>query len=227
MGGKVCPSSSFAARLISTKFRRKMLTTEEQTQLEGLLAKQAAAKSTEPAAKPSEPSKEPTKTITEEAKAAVEAEKAAGLALGQIQESVKFNLSVSKFVEDNKSLLPDEAAKILATVATKTFKDENEKANTVRQSLLDSFLSQKENIDVLTAPMKARAESYKALAESDKLRKSSEFWELVETGAALKQLSRKAEALNRANGISPGGSSDVIQSKFLAAAKEKFKSQQL
>ncbi len=163
------------------------------------------------------------KTVTEEAKALDTAEKAAAVALGQIQESVKFNMSVKDFVEKNKNLLPDEAVKILTTIGTKTFKDDNERANTTRKSLLESFLEKKENIDVLTPSLQARAEQYKALAESDKEKRSAEFWDLAETGLALKLGARKADALNKINGGDAGESSgNPLEDKILAAAKKKF-----
>jgi len=164
------------------------------------------------------------KSIAQEARDAVDAEKNAASALSQIQESVKFNMGVESFIEKNKNLLPDEATKILTTIATKTFKDDNEKANAVRQNLLDSFLSQKDNISVLTASMQARAEQYKALAESDKARRSAEFWDLAEVGIALKAGARKAEALNKINGINNTGDSsgNILEDKFMAAARKKF-----
>lgn len=166
-----------------------------------------------------------TKSINDEAKGILDAEKAAQNSLNQIQESVKFNISISDFAEKNKHLLPEEASKILTTIASKTFKDDNEKANTVRKSFLDSFLEKQENLDVLTSSMKTRAETYKTLAESDKERKSSEFWDLVEVGLALKQGARKAEALNKINGGNAGDSSNPLEDKILAAAEKKFNNQ--
>jgi len=166
------------------------------------------------------------KTIVDEAKAAVDAEKAADVAISQVQESIKFNLGVQDFIEKNKNLLPEESPKILAAVATKTFKDDNEKANTTRKNLLDSFLEKQENISILTTSMQARANYFKSLAESDKEKRSVEFWDLAEVGVALKAGARKAEALNRINGVNAGDDSkSVMESKFLAAAKERFKPQ--
>lgn len=164
-----------------------------------------------------------SKSIVDEAKDALKNDREKEVSLNQIQESVKFNISISDFVEKNKELLPEEASKILPAVAAKTFKDENEKANTLRKTFLDSFLEKKENLEVMTPLMKARAENFKGLAESDKERKSGEFWDLVEVGVALKQNARKAEALNKINGVTAGGSSkDILEQKFLAKAREKF-----
>lgn len=163
------------------------------------------------------------KSINDQAKDQLQAENAAKEALAQIQGSVKFNMEIKKFFEDNKTLFPEETAKILETIGGKTFADENERANTTRKSLLDSFLEKQENIDVLTPSLKTRAENYKALAESDKMRRSGEFWDLAETGLALKLGARKADALNKINGGSAGESSkNPLEDKILAAAKTKF-----
>lgn len=166
------------------------------------------------------------KTLVEQAKAAVEADKAAGVALNQIQESIKFNISVKDFIEKNKNLLPEESDKILAAIATKTFKDDNERANLTRKNLLDSFLEKQDNISVLTASMQSRANYYKSLAESDKEKRSSEFWDLAEVGIALKGGAHKAEALKKINGGNAGdGSKNPLEAKILAAAEKKFNQQ--
>lgn len=182
----------------------------------------AAAPVTPPPADEGKKNGEESKTLTQQARDALEAEKAAGVALSQIQQSVTFNLSVADFVEKNKILLPEEAAGILAAVATKTFKDENERANTVRKSLLDLFLEKKENVEILIPSMQARAEAYKALAESDKEKRSKEFWDLAEVGVALKAGARKAEVLKKITGGDAGDSGNILQSKLLAAADKKF-----
>ena len=178
-----------------------------------------------PAPAPAEPAQEAqeAKTIAQEAKDKIDADKAAAGALTQIQSSVSFNHGINDFVEKNKALLPDEAATILTTAATKTFKDENEKANVVRKGLLDSFLSQQENLDSLTGSLKDRATKYSALAESEKEKRSSEFWDLAEIGIALKAGSRKADALNKINGVTAGDATgSILEQKILAAANNKF-----
>lgn len=188
----------------------------------------AAAKQEEPATKSiaqqarEEIEAAKSKSIVDQAKDAVAADKAAGESLTKVEESIKFNLSVADFVKKNESILPEESGKILAAISVKTFKDENEKANAARKNLLDSFLSQKENLVVMTSSMQARAEAFKALAESDKERRSPEFWDLVEVGVALKQGARKAEVLNKINGGSAGDSGNILQNKLLAAADKKF-----
>lgn len=163
-----------------------------------------------------------SKSVVEQAKEAVALEKAAGESLTKVEESIKFNLSVGDFVKKNENILPEEAGKILAAIATKTFKDENEKANLTRKNLLDSFLEKQENMGILQGSMIARAAQYKSLAESDKEKRSAEFWDLAELGIVLKQGAKKAEALNKINGGSAGDSGNILQNKLLAAADKKF-----
>lgn len=210
------------------------LTDEQKTEIAGIVTASIQAASDKSAQDAAEKAKGDQgkggddagkKSINDEAKTALDAEKQAQTALNEIQESVKFNIGIADFAEKNKHLLPEEASKILTTVAGKTFKNDNEKANAVRKSFLDSFLEKSENLDVLTSSMKARAEQFKALAESDKERKSSEFWDLVEVGIALKQGARKAEALNKINGGNAGESSNPLEDKILAAAEKKFNNQ--
>lgn len=201
--------------------------TEEQTKAIAEIVSKAISSTQAPAAKPADEvrpvDEEAKKSIAQQAKDQIEAEKAQTAILAQVQNSIKFNLSVSDFVEKNKALLPEEAGKILTTISTKTFKNEDEKANTVRKSLLDSFLSQQENIDCLTVSLSTRANEYKALAESEKEKRSSEFWDLAEVGIALKAGVRKAQALNKINGVNAGeDSKNIIASKILTLAKERF-----
>jgi len=182
-------------------------------------------KSSAPAEKPAEaPAQkaEASKTVVDEAKDAVNAEKKAEILLAEIQESVKFNLSVKDFVEKNKSILPEEAGKILATVDGKNYGNENEKANYIRKNLLESFLEKQENIDALEPSQKIKADRFKALAEMDKLKKSNEFWDLVELGVVVKHGKNKAKELNKVNGVSANPSGNPLEDKILAKAAEKF-----
>lgn len=186
-------------------------------------ATEAAEKAATDKAKAAEEAAKNNKTLAQQAKEQLESEKANEITLAQNTEAVKFNLGIKDFVEKNKTLLPDESGKILLNIAAKSFKDANEQANITRKGLIDSFLSQKENINSLTVSMADRAKEYDNLAESEKEKRSAEFWDLVETGVALKLGMKKAEALNKVNGVTVGESSkNKLEGKFLAAAKKKY-----
>ena len=75
----------------------------------------------------------------------------------------------------------------------------------------------------MTMSMQARADSFRNLAESEKEKRSSEFWDLAEVGIALKAGARKAQGLNKINGVNAGeDSKNIIGSKILTLAKERF-----
>jgi hypothetical protein len=206
-----------------------MAFTEEQEKiLIDLISKAsqpAPAPIAEPIANKAPAQEEPkSKSIAQEAKDQIEADKSNAASLTQIQSSIKFNLSINDFVEKNKNLLPEETSKILSTAKDKFFNNDNERANTIRKNILDTFLEKQENIDSLTVHLANRAADYKSLAETDKEKRSSEFWDLVETGVALKSGIKKAEALNKINGGNAAGSSgNILEDRLLAAAKVKYK----
>lgn len=206
---------------ITNKNGKKIMpfTEEQEQQILNLLLPKTSANDTEQ--KPAEAQKAPAKSVVDEAKDAVVKEKQAEIALSQIQSAVKFNLSIKDFVEKNKTILPDESSKILSAVESKIFNSDIDKANSIRKNLIESFLEKKENIEVLTESMKTRAESFKALAESDKERKSGEFWDLVEIGVSLKHNISKAKELNKINGFTEG-SGNKLEQKILAKAAQKF-----
>ena len=184
----------------------------------------APAPIAEPIAKAPAQEEPKSKSIAQEAKDQIEADKSNAASLTQIQSSIKFNLSINDFVEKNKNLLPEETSKILSTAKDKFFNNDNERANTIRKNILDTFLEKQENIDSLTVYLANRAADYKSLAETDKEKRSSEFWDLVETGVALKSGIKKAEALNKINGGNAAGSSgNILEDRLLAAAKVKYK----
>lgn len=202
--------------------------TEEQTkfinEMVANAVKSAMQKPAEQNPAPQKQENEQKQSISEEAKKMLENQKETESVQAQIESSIAFNMQIEDFVNKNKNLLPPEAVNILATIKTKTFASHIEKANVLRKNLLDSYLEKKENIDPLTETMKAKAEKYKSLAESDKERKSNEFWDLIETGSRLKEAEIRTKERNLANGVSTDGSSrSIIEDKILAKAKEIFK----
>lgn len=168
------------------------------------------------------------KSIIDQAREELQFEKSNQASLAQIQEAVKFNITIKDFVEKNKDLLPDEASKILSMIDAKTYKDDGEKANITRKNLLDCFLEKQENLSPMTSSMKLRAAAYKELAESDKQKRSAEFWDLAETGLVIKAGVKKAQALNIVNGVNADeDSKNIIGSKILALAAQRFQTTKL
>ncbi len=158
------------------------------------------------------------KQVSEEAKEKLEAEKEEQASRAELEQAIKFNMDIKKFVDDNAAILPPESKKILETIDGKKYASEKDKANEVRKGLIDSFIALKDNIDILPATQKAQVEKYKNLTEDEKLKQAPYFWGIVDVGTNNKVLMRRANQQNQA-----GGSDDAFEKRFLETAKNKFK----
>ena len=69
----------------------------------------------------------------------------------RMQDAIKFNLGISKYVEENKDYLTKLSGEIVQTVAAKQFSDEEVQSRTLQASLLDDFFSLQENVDAAPA----------------------------------------------------------------------------
>lgn len=161
------------------------------------------------------------KTINEEAKNKVKEEEAANNDREDLESSIKFNMGISKFVEDNEALLPKEAKKIIETINAKTYKSEKKKADEVRKSLIDSFIEVQENIDILPASQKEALSRYKSLTEDEKLKQSSSFWGIVDVGINHKMLTKKASQLSKTG--EETGNVGAFEQRFIDLGKKYLK----
>lgn len=175
---------------------------------------------------PKEPeNKEPEKKdegLLNEAKKNMADESNQKEAQADIERALGFNMSIKKFAEDYKAILPSAVNSIIETANGKTYTSAIAKANDIRKALLDAYLEVQANIDGLPESMKSKANAYKALTEDAKLAKSGSFWEIVEIGAEMAKAKAKANAVSKANGSANGGDESAFRSRFLALG-DKYK----
>lgn len=143
-----------------------------------------------------EPGKEPT-VLEKAQEEAAKAEQAAQ-AKERLQSAIKFNLGVSKFVEDHKESLTKLSAGIVKTVSEKQFADEEKKASVIQAGLLSDFFGLQENIDAAPEELKERILSYKALAQDEKEKQASNYWDTLTLTLGRKEMLAKVEAAKRA-----------------------------
>ena len=139
-----------------------------------------------------EPGKEPTvleKAQEEAAKAAQAAQ-----AKERLQSAIKFNLGISKFVEDHKDNLTKLSAGIVTAVTDKQFADEEKKASVIQASLLSDFFGLQENIDAAPEELKERILTYKALAQDEKEKQAAKYWDTLTLTIGRKEMLAKVEA---------------------------------
>lgn len=143
-------------------------------------------------------------------------------AQAELERAMGFNMSIEKFAEDFKNILPSSAKSIVETAKNKEYDSSIAKANDIRKALLDAYLEVQANIDGLPESMRSKANTYKALTEDAKLAKSGSFWEIVEIGAEMAKARAKANAISKANGNANGGDESAFRSRFLALG-DKYK----
>lgn len=181
------------------------------------LSKQAETKAPE--------NKEPEKKndgLLDEAKKNMAEQSNQQEAQADIERALGFNMSIQKFAEDFKAILPSSVNSIIETANGKTYTSAIAKANDIRKALLDAYLEVQANIDGLPESMKSKANAYKALTEDAKLAKSGSFWEIVEIGAEMAKAKARANAISKANGNGNDGGESAFRSRFLALG-DKYK----
>ena len=117
----------------------------------------------------------------------------------RMQDAIKFNLGISKYVEENKDHLTKLSGEIVKTVQAKQFSDEEVQARTLQASLLDDFFSLQENGEAAPAELKGRIMAFKALTQDEKEKQASQYWDVLTLTLGQKKMAAQVAAAKRAN----------------------------
>lgn len=161
---------------------------------------------------------EKKESIADEAIKRLENEKKEKEETAEIEDAIKFNLSISEFVSKNKNILPDETENIIKTAEERNFKNSSEKANAIRKGIIEAFVKYKENVEKLPQSIQAEVARFNSFTEREKEAQSKRFWSIVEVGAEYKILSRKAEQLQN-NGRYGAAENSAFEQRFLEQGK--------
>lgn len=161
---------------------------------------------------------EKKESIADEAIKRLENEKKEKEETAEIEDAIKFNLSISEFVSKNKNILPDETENIIKTAEERNFKNSSEKANAIRKGIIEAFVKYKENVEKLPQSIQAEVARFNSFTEREKEAQSKRFWSIVEVGAEYKILSRKAEQLQN-NGGHGAAENSAFELRFLEQGK--------
>lgn len=161
---------------------------------------------------------EKKESIADEAIKRLENEKKEKEETAEIEDAIKFNLSISEFVSKNKNILPDETENIIKTAEERNFKNSSEKANAIRKGIIEAFIKYKENVEKLPQSIQAEVARFNSFTEREKEAQSKRFWSIVEVGSEYKILSRKAEQLQN-NGGYGAAENSAFEQRFLEQGK--------
>lgn len=164
--------------------------------------------------------KEPAKDLKEEARENLTKQTDADNLQRDLENALGFNMKIGKFADDYKGILPETVASIISTANGKTYSNAIAKADEIRKSIIDEFISNQSNIDNLPESLKNKVLSYKDLTEDAKAKKSASYWDIVEIGAEMQSTRKRAEALKRANNAGSTGDESAWRTKFFNLRSE-------
>jgi hypothetical protein len=148
-----------------------------------------------------DPPKPPKPSLEEQAK--LNAAEQAKIAAEQkkVEETIKFNLGIAKFVDDNKDIVGENIKAIIDLAKNVKYASAFEQANELRTNILNAFFKEQSHIDALiTDTYKARANEFLSLAVVVKNEQSAKYWDLFELAVENIRRDKKHEELLKKSG---------------------------
>ena len=136
------------------------------------------------------------------------------------------DVNVDKFVDDNKSLLPENTSEMLAIIKNTAFSTQIEEERNIKMKMLDNFFQYQDNVNLInTESGKKRRAEYKSLANKERLTHSTKYWDLIENAIELKATQEKMRRLNLDREGKLDGNSSIARynKKFFDANKQAFR----
>lgn len=127
-----------------------------------------------------------------------------------LKSALAFNIGRDKMLADNKRFIPDTVNTIFKAYVGRQYKDDVEEANNYRKVILEEVFSDQKNIDIMPESAKAKIAAFNNLAESDKLNKAGEYYDLIDTYLTIKKGQSQAEF----NKQGQSGTDDAYAEKF-------------
>ena len=134
----------------------------------------------------------------------------------KIEDAVKFNLSVEKFVKDNLEIIGEEIKSIIELAGQRTYPNSIEKANELRASILNKFFGTQANVDALTTEaFKNKALEFLKLTQIKRTEDAGKYWELFELAVEnIKKEKKHAELLKGKDGKDTDAKGSEYEKKF-------------
>lgn len=141
----------------------------------------------------------------------------------QIEAAIGFNMSIDKFVDDNKEILPTSIGEIVALAHKETYENAFTKANALRASLIKNYFSVEDNLNFLTNSQKIKVQDYLKLTVEAREENSQDIYSNVfEPSFEMMKKLKKAEEVNRSRNGSISGSSgeNNYKNKLIKLSKQ-------
>lgn len=219
-------------RILFTRFlfcAEVALSEEERAELESLRADKAKFEADALAREKEElealrkAKEEKEKSLNDKATESLSQEEKDKSNMDALANAISFNNDIAKRVKELGSIAPQKFSKILEIANTNKY-SEHESENTikkaadVRKSLIDEYVQSKKNLDILPPQTAAMVAAWKDFADDTKLKKSTEYFLIVDTGLSIQSTIAKKQAME--NGGKDGSQRAPIASKIIESAKK-------
>lgn len=130
--------------------------------------------------------------------------------------------SVDKTIEDNPAHFGSSAKYIIGKLESLTKNDDDiARANEYRKALIDLWIENKTNLDLLPDDQKIELREYEMLSESARREKSVQFWKIIKTGIAIANAQRKAELIKAGKNVQGISNAESRLAAFLRGNKKE------
>jgi len=187
-------------------------------------AEEEAKKKAEEEAKKKKDDDDELKRAEEEVKRRKEAKNAKELEKERYLAAFKWNATIKDFLKENKEFLPENLEDIINVLEAKTYANDVEKAQELKRAVVEQYIKNQANIDILPESLKAKAEKYSGFTTKEKLERAPDFYDIVETGIHTAKNIKKAEAIEKSGNI--GGEKDAVkeyEEKMLQFSQDAMK----
>ena len=133
--------------------------------------------------------------------------------------AIKYNMTASKWLEDNEKLLPDTVKGIFEAAEKENYDTDVDKANAIKVGVVSEFFAVQDNMDKLTDAQKIELEQFKKLTKTDKEQRVGKLYDQI-----FEPTFNHIKALERAKSVAKG---DVQQTDKQAAYVKKMQEKSL
>lgn len=132
----------------------------------------------------------------------------------------KFNSTLNDWLKTNKEFLPGNTEDIINILMAKQYNGDVDKAQELKRAIVEQYIKEQKNLDVLPEYLKAKAEKYAGLSTKEKLEQAENFYDIVETGINTAKNIAKVAAIEKGSGMSADKSAiEEYEEKMLEFSK--------
>ena len=139
----------------------------------------------------------------------------------QMLNAYKFASTIKEFIDTNRKYLPDNTEDLINILQGKTYASDVEKAQELKRAIVEQYIKEQKNLDMLPEHLKTKAEKYAGLSTKEKLEQADNFYDIVETGIHTEKNIKKFEEMQKGgSGSQSGNAVSDYESKMLKFSQE-------